>query len=107
MADFVTVYIDEAHATDGWIFKGNKYQIRHHVTLEDRIAAAKMLDEKQLPCPVVVDSMKNEARKWYGAMPERLFIILDWMVVYVGKRGPIGYSIEELNSRLEALRKTN
>ncbi len=107
MADFVIIYIDEAHATDGWAFNANKYKIRHHADLEDRITAARMLTDEQLPCPVVDDTMKNEARKWYGAMPERLFIILDGTVVYRGNMCPWGYSIDELNSRLEAITKVN
>ncbi len=106
MADFVTVYIDEAHATDDWVFSSNPYKIKTHVKLADRIVAAEILNEKKLPCPLVVDSMANRARKLYGAMPERLFIILNGTITYVGKQGPHGYNIEEIQTRLDTYRKT-
>ncbi len=105
MADFITVYIDEAHATDGWSVPHFDYQISNHVNLTDRIVASKMLKEKMPSCKVVADTMSNEARKWYGAMPERLFIILDGQIKYTGGRGPFDYNVDEMRERLETLIK--
>ena len=105
MADFITVYIDEAHATDGWAIPSHGYQIRNHTNLTDRIVAATVLNEKMSPCKVVADTMSNEARKWYGALPERLFIISNGQITYAGGRGPFYYNVDELREKLEALRK--
>ena len=105
MADFITVYIDEVHATDGWAVPHFDNQISNHVKLTGRIAAAKMLKEQMPSCKVVVDTMSNEARKWYGAMPERLLIILDEQIKYTGGRGPFEYNVDEVRERLESLRK--
>ncbi len=107
VADFITVYISEVHATDGWSFKTNPYKIKQHQHLEDRITAAKMLKEKNLPCPLVVDTMTDEASKLYGALPERLFIILNGRVVYEGRQGPFGYNAEEMCEKLQSLLLSN
>ena len=105
LAEFVTVYIEEAHPTDGWAIPNNQYTLKHHGTLADRIDAAKLLQHEGLPCPLVVDSMTDEAQKSYGALPERLFIILNGTVLYAGARHPLGYNVEELNEKLKALTK--
>ena len=47
-------------------------------------------------CPIWVDKMDDEANRLYGAQPDRLYIILDDVIVYEGKRGPYGYKIEEV-----------
>jgi type I thyroxine 5'-deiodinase len=77
-ADFLLIYIEEMHAQDGWMFKNNLHVIKQHNCLEDRLAAAKLLAAYNVPCPVVVDPMSNEANNCaYGALPERLYVVLD------------------------------
>ena len=49
----------------------------------------------------MIDTMSNTASLEYGAMPERLFVILDGEVVYCGARGPDGYKVNELREWLE------
>lgn len=98
-ADFLAIYIEEAHASDGWKFENN-FDINKHRSLQDRLAAAKMLRDLDPHCLVMVDRMDNEANKLYGALYERLYIILDSVVVYEGKRGPMGYKIEEVHEWL-------
>lgn len=44
-----------------------------------------------LPGPLLVDNMKDEACKSYGSFPDRLYIILDGVVVFQGGVGPHGY----------------
>ena len=46
IADFLTVYIEEAHPDDGWAFKNN-IKINTHRDIEDRIEAAKHLLTKK------------------------------------------------------------
>ena len=57
MAHFITIYIDEAHAVDGWDFPGNEYKIYKYRDLHSRIAAAEMLKAKNLPGHLLVDTM--------------------------------------------------
>lgn len=88
--DFVTVYVQEAHATDGWELKGNDYSIAYHQSIDHRLEAAKLLLGNGLNCPLVMDNMKNTASFEYAAMPESLYIVSDGIVRYQGL-GPYAY----------------
>ena len=102
MADFVIIYIEEAHANDQWRLENNTYNyIKQHQKMEERLAAAEELCKLDPHCPVYVDTMKNEAIARYGALPERLFIALDSVIVYEGKPGPHGYSPDEVQDWLK------
>uniref|UniRef100_A0A8C4EPS8 Iodothyronine deiodinase n=1 Tax=Dicentrarchus labrax TaxID=13489 RepID=A0A8C4EPS8_DICLA len=103
VADFLVVYIAEAHSTDGWAFTNN-FDINQHQSLEDRLAAAKILVQKEPLCPVVVDEMNNSAAIKYGAMPERLYVLQAGKVVYKGAIGPWGYDPKEVRSFLEKMK---
>ena len=74
-ADFVAVYISEAHPLEGWTLTGNEYSINQHKKIEDRRSAAEMLKDAGIACPVVMDTMANEAIDEYAASPEAYYII--------------------------------
>ena len=101
VADFVTIYIQEAHATDGWIFQNNEYKIANHMQMKDRFFAAQMLEEKNPAGHLVMDTMSDDVCKRYGAVPERLCIVLDGTVAYFGERGPFGYKPREIEDWLK------
>ncbi|CAH2328232.1 thyroxine 5-deiodinase [Pelobates cultripes] len=101
MADFLLVYIEEAHPSDGWVSTDSSYQIPRHQCLQDRLKAAQLMVQGLPGCRVVVDSMSNASNSAYGAYFERLYVILEGKVVYQGGRGPEGYKISELRSWLE------
>eukprot|EP00058_Branchiostoma_floridae_P017044 XP_002602532.1 hypothetical protein BRAFLDRAFT_93837 [Branchiostoma floridae] len=114
-ADFLTVYIAEAHASDGWSFRNNIKirffavvaflislgDFRKHRTLEERLTAAKMLADSNLSGPLLVDTMDDVANRKYGAWPERLYILLDGRVMYKGMPGPHGYHVHQVRDWLE------
>lgn len=100
VADFLIVYLAEAHATDAWAFKNN-VDISVHKNLEERLAAARTLLKEDPPCPVVVDEMNNITASKYGALPERLYVIQSGKVIYQGGIGPWGYKPEEVRKVLE------
>ncbi|KAG8436877.1 hypothetical protein GDO86_007823 [Hymenochirus boettgeri] len=100
VADFLIIYIDEAHAADGWALKNN-LDIKKHQSLQDRLVAAKRLLEELPSCPVVLDTMKNLCSAKYAALPERLYILKEGKIMYKGKMGPWGYKPEEVRSVLE------
>ena len=107
IADFVTTYISEAHPADGWDFSGNKYKINQHTSLQERLLAASiLLDDEDLrpPGTFLIDKMDTEAELLYGALPERLYIVMDGLIKYAGRRGPDGYKIDEVKAWLEAFR---
>lgn len=99
-ADFLIIYIEEAHPTDGWSFTNN-IDIKRHLNIDDRLKAAKRLQSNKPTCPIVVDQMNNDANMKYGGLFERLYIIRDDVVQYEGKRGPSGYRLEEVEQWLE------
>uniref|UniRef100_A0A3B4Y2H8 Iodothyronine deiodinase n=1 Tax=Seriola lalandi dorsalis TaxID=1841481 RepID=A0A3B4Y2H8_SERLL len=103
VADFLVVYIAEAHSTDGWAFTNN-IDINRHRSLEDRLSAAQILVQKEPLCPVVVDEMNDVTAIKYGALPERLYVLQAGKVVYKGGMGPWGYNPMEVRSFLEKMK---
>ncbi|CAK7318544.1 Type I iodothyronine deiodinase [Vulpes lagopus] len=87
---------------DGWAFKNN-VNIRTHQTLQDRLQAARLLLDRAPPCPVVVDTMRNQSSQFYAALPERLFVLQEGRILYKGKPGPWNYHPEEVRAVLEKL----
>lgn len=101
VADFLIVYICEAHPTDEWRWNNN-VEIQQHRTIQERLEAAEMLKKKsKCSAPVVVDTMANKTNSAYGAWPERFFIIQEGKLVYVGGTGPYNYSLPEVRSWLK------
>jgi hypothetical protein len=107
-ADFLVVYIEEAHAVGEFDFSQNFYQLDQHGSLSDRIVAAEQMIEAldgKIKCPVVVDSMDSEAMHAYGARPERMYVILDGKIAYQGARGPFNNDMAAFHRCLEELCK--
>uniref|UniRef100_A0A8W4FKW1 Iodothyronine deiodinase n=1 Tax=Sus scrofa TaxID=9823 RepID=A0A8W4FKW1_PIG len=102
IADFLIIYIEEAHASDGWAFKNN-VDIKNHQNLQDRLRAAHLLLDRSPQCPVVVDTMKNQSSRLYAALPERLYVLQAGRILYKGKPGPWNYHPEEVRAVLEKL----
>lgn len=94
-ADFLTVYINEAHPVEGWSFRNN-ITIHRHRNIDERIAAARLLLDRRPPFPVVVDGMSDDGNVAYGVLYERLYVILDGKIVFQGGRGPRYYYIEDV-----------
>jgi len=71
-------------------------------TLEERVDIAKEYIKTRNPkIPLYVDQMTNEGALLYHADPERLFIVRDGVVVYIGGPGPFGYAPEEVGDWLK------
>ncbi|CAM9332213.1 unnamed protein product [Rangifer tarandus platyrhynchus] len=100
--DFLIIYIEEAHASDGWAFKNN-VDIKSHRNLQDRLRAARLLLDRSPQCPVVVDTMKDQSSSCYAALPERLYVLQEGRILYKGKPGPWNYNPEEVRAVLEKL----
>jgi len=107
VADFVVVYVEEAHATDGWAFPGN-VDISQHRTLEDRLTAAARLTTSPLPAnlTVVADAMSNELALAYGGLPDRFYVVHNGTVAFQGPRGPYEFRPEDVASWLGTYRDT-
>ena len=101
--DFIIIYINEAHASDGWKFDGPNYSfIKTHQDIEDRIDAARILVEmsnltKENRINVYCDTFDDHTNHLFRGWPERLYVLHDQKVLYQGQSGPIGYSIPSLD----------
>jgi hypothetical protein len=105
-AEFLTVYIKEAHPTDEWHMKVNEKDdvcYAQPKTLRDRVAIANDFKERfQYKLPLLVDPIENPANAAFAAWPERLYIIDEkGIIVYKGKPGPFGYKPDEVAQWLE------
>lgn len=106
LADFVTIYVAEAHPAERNHFSGN-YDITTHATMEQRIKAAHILREEAgdslKDCPILVDTLDDNASKVYGASPERLYVLQDGKVTFEGGLGPFFYSVEQVEDFLSKI----
>lgn len=111
VADFVTIYIAEAHPADRGHFKSGadggqfgQIDTATHTSLQDRLNAALKLKEKAASflegCPIMVDPMDDRANHAFAALPERIYVIFDGRIAYQGGLGPFDYKIEEVEKFL-------
>lgn len=107
VADFLLVYIDEAHPSDGWKappIGPCSFNVRKHQNLEERIGAAqKLIEHFSLPpqCQLVADCMDNNANVAYGVSNERVCIVQQRKIAYLGGKGPFFYNLREVRQWLE------
>jgi len=108
-ADFATVYLEEAHPTDGWMYGQVKHFTTQPVTLGQRFDMARVLAthmQSLQAAPSIdlcVDLMDNNASRAFGALPERLVILQGGKVQFIGGAGPSGYSIPACAQALKGL----
>lgn len=105
-ADFLAVYIREAHPLDEWQMKSNVDQgvcYPQPQTLAQRVAIANDFTQRfHFPIPMGVDPMNDAANRAYAGWPERIYIIDEsGKIVYRGGIGPFNYHPEEARAWLE------
>ena len=105
-ADFLTIYIREAHPQDEWqmtsnVDEGVCYSQPH--SLEQRLAIAQDFVKRfHYPIPLAVDAMGDIANRLYAGWPERLYVVgEDGTILYKGGMGPFAYKPEEVREWLE------
>ena len=106
-ADFLTVYVREAHPTDEWQMKSNLKDdvcYAQPKTLEQRVMIANDFVKRfKFTMPFGIDDMSNAANDAYAAWPERIYIIDEsGRIVYRGGIGPFNYKPEEAREWLAA-----
>ena len=105
VADFVVIYIEEAHPTDEWFVHGLEHNYKQHQTLQQRFEAAELLTSQvDMPCPLLIDTMSDDANLKYAAVPERLYVISDGVVKYRSVKGPWCY-VTAMNQMRQQLSK--
>jgi len=110
-ADFLTVYVREAHPTDEWQMESNEKEgvcYPQPKTMAQRVAIANdFVHRFKYPVPLLIDSFDNRADALYAGWPERLYVIdRAGKIVYKGKTGPFGYHPEEVEAWLESNPRT-
>ena len=108
-ANFLVVYVREAHASDEWEMDSNTkagVRIPQPRSIEERRAAAACFVEgSKVTLPVVVDGLDDGAAIPYGAWPERLYVLdEEGRILYRGGPGPFEFKPEEVAEVLRRLR---
>ena len=104
-ANFLTVYIKEAHPEDEWQMDSNEKEnvcYPQPRSLKDRVAIANDFAQRfHYDVPIAVDDITNAADKAYAGWPERFYIVDEsGKIVYKGKVGPFGFHPEEVETWL-------
>jgi type I thyroxine 5'-deiodinase len=104
-ANFVTLYIKEAHPLDEWQMDSNVTEgvcYPQPTTSAQRIAVANDFVKRfSYEIPLLIDPIENPANAAYAGWPERFYILDEaGTIVYKGKPGPFGYHPEEVEAWL-------
>ncbi len=95
VAEFYIVYISEAHASDdSWPVPYAKEKgIKEHKTYGERCTVAdRLVKDKKLTIPCLIDNMDNAAADAYQGWPDRVFLIdTDGRLDVAAKQGPWGF----------------
>lgn len=108
-AEFVAVYVREAHPGDGaWPgpFKSEAGDaINQPTEIDQRLeVACECSKTLQISMPLLVDTIDDRVGRAYSGMPDRLYVIdRDGKVVYKGGRGPFGFKPAEMEQSLVML----
>jgi thiol-disulfide isomerase/thioredoxin len=104
-ANFLMVYVREAHPTDGWKMASNAragVELKQPTTDAERAEACALFRKKLSPgMPVLVDEISDPVGNAYSAMPARLYVIdAKGKVAYKSGRGPFGFRPGEMEQAL-------
>ena len=111
-AQWLTIYIEEAHAADEWRLPSSKVEselqsngdapISMHQNMQERLEAARLfVARKGIKSHVVCDTMRGQVLDLYQAWPERLYVVLNGCCVYKGGVGPFHFDLGEVEEWLE------
>jgi thiol-disulfide isomerase/thioredoxin len=104
-ANFVMVYVREAHPTDGWAMASNDragVAFKQPTTTAERAEVCEAFRKRLKPgIPVVVDEITDPVNRAYAGNPVRLYVIdSGGKVAYKAGRGPFGYKPAEMEQAL-------
>ena len=104
-AQFLIVYIKEAHPSDDWATRVNprlKY-IKDPTTVFERYQVANTcVSDLKVTIPCLIDDMENSAARAYKGWPDRLFIVgKNGKIAYASGPGPRGFLPHEMEIELK------
>ena len=107
-AEFLVIYIKEAHPSDGWAMPRNEQQgisIPDPRTYEERVKVAKKAcDVLEIKIPCLVDGIDNGVNQAYAAWPDRVYLVdQEGNIAVAGGQGPAGFrpAVEQVRVWLE------
>ena len=94
--EFFTIYIREAHPSDGWQVHENleaSIIIPDPKTDGERAEVAYTCQTKlDIHMPILIDTIENDVEEKYIAHPLRLFLVdADGLIAYAGGQGPMNF----------------
>jgi hypothetical protein len=100
------VYIEEAHASDGWQLPVNERQgvvFANPKSDQERESVADACVRKlNIEIPALLDGVNNAAERAYTGWPDRLYVIgKDGRVVYKSAPGPFGFDAKGMEAALK------
>lgn len=103
--EFVSVYVREAHPTDGWRMTFNDRSgvvLPQPRTKSERVkVATECFSTLKMTMPLLVDDLDDHVGNLYSGMPSRLYLIdRDGKVAYKSGRGPFGFKPAELEQAI-------
>lgn len=104
-ANFIMVYVREAHPTDGWHMSFNDaFQVKldQPRSYEERVGVAQRCQRMLgFEMPFLVDTIDDMVGGVYSGMPSRLYVIdREGKVAYKSGRGPFGFKTGEMEQAL-------
>jgi len=111
-AEFLLVYIREAHPSDGWQTRQNVKDgviFKQPKTFDQRVKVAQACHSTlKMTIRCLVDGIDNAVDKAYGGAPDRLCVVdIDGKVAYHSKRGPWGFKPRDAEAALKAVLANN
>lgn len=107
-ANFLLVYVREAHPKDGWWMLSNQragIELPQPTTFKERREiAVTCRNHLELKVPMLIDTIDDAVGSMYSGMPNRLYLIdRDGQIVFKNGRGPFGFHPRELEQTLVLL----
>jgi hypothetical protein len=101
------VYIEEAHASNGWQLPVNERQgvvfAKPTSDAEREQVADACVRKLNIEVPAVLDRVDNATERDYTGWPDRLFVIdKDGRVVFKSAPGPFGFDPKAMEAALKA-----
>ena len=111
LAQFLIVYIKEAHPAEDWPMRVNKRLkfIKDPTTIFERYQVANTcVADLKISIPCLIDDMLNSAAKAYKGHPDRLYVVgKNGKIVFHGGPGPMGFKPLVMEKALRAELKRN
>ena len=108
--EFYLVYIQEAHASDGWQTESNEKEnviYEYPKGYDERISIAGTCSTKLgIEFSALVDTIDNKTETAYTAWPDRLYLIDHaGNIAFKSDAGPFGFKTERLAKALKPSQK--